>query len=162
MFWLVLSTTVAACMAAAMIVIRLRAAKKPASVKKIVLPPLFMSTGALMFVFPVFQINVIQLFEAAAVGLVCSFFLIKTSRIKIQEQEIYLVPSKWFGVILVGLLLFRVAFKLAIGSSISFGETSGMFFILAFSMIATWRIVMLLQYLQLEKQLKFKKMRQTN
>ncbi|MBP1967958.1 membrane protein CcdC involved in cytochrome C biogenesis [Virgibacillus natechei] len=155
MFWLIVSTVVAAFMASVMIVVRLKVAKKPTSIKKIILPPLFMSTGALMFIFPEFQIKWIQVFEALAVGMICSVFLIKTSKFEIQEQDIYLIPSKAFAFILIGLLLFRIIFKLAIGSSISLGETSGMFFMLAFGMIVTWRISMLYKFVQLEKKINY-------
>jgi membrane protein CcdC involved in cytochrome C biogenesis len=151
MFWLVASTVVAALMATAMIVVRLRASKKPASVKKIVLPPLFMSTGALMFVFPVFQIAWIQVLEAFLVGMFFSIFLIKSSKFEIRNGDIFLVPSKAFPFILIGLLVARIIIKLIVGSQISLGETSGMFFMLAFGMIFTWRIVMLYQFLQLKK-----------
>lgn len=151
MFWVIASTVVAAFMAVTMIFVRLRAAKKPASVKKIILPPLFMSTGALMFIFPEFRVAWMQVFEAITVGVICSIFLIKTSRFEIRDNEIYLIPSKAFAFILFGLLFFRIILKLIIGSTISLGETSGMFFILAFGMIATWRIAMLYQYLQLNK-----------
>ncbi|PAV29380.1 hypothetical protein CIL05_10950 [Virgibacillus profundi] len=155
MFWVVASTVVAAFMAVTMIFVRLKASKKPASVKKIILPPLFMSTGALMFLFPEFQIKWIQALEAISVGIICSIFLIKTSKFEIRNQQIYLIPSKSFIFILFGLLLFRIIVKLAIGSSISLGETSGMFFILAFGMIATWRLSMLYQFLQLDKKRKY-------
>ncbi|MFB4475451.1 CcdC protein domain-containing protein, partial [Oceanobacillus caeni] len=46
MFWLISSTIVFAGMAVFMIFIRLKAAKRPASIKKIILPPIMMSTGA--------------------------------------------------------------------------------------------------------------------
>lgn len=153
MFWLVASTVVAAFMAVTMIFVRLKAAKKPASIKKIILPPLFMSTGALMFIFPEFQIKWIQVLEAVGVGIICSIFLIKTSKFEIRNKAIYLIPSKSFIFILFGLLLSRICIKLLIGSTISLGETSGMFFLLAFGMIATWRISMLYKYVQLEKRL---------
>lgn len=155
MFWLVASTVVAAFMASAMIVMRLKAAKKPVSIKKIILPPLFMSTGALMFIFPEFQIRWIQVLEAVTVGIICSIFLIKTSKFEIRGQNIYLIPSKAFAFILVGLLVFRIIFKLAIGSTISLGETSGMFFILALGMIVTWRLSMLYKFVQLEKNMNY-------
>ncbi|CDQ39910.1 MULTISPECIES: CcdC family protein [Virgibacillus] len=156
MFWFIATTVGAAIMAVSMIFIRLKAAKKPASVKKIILPPFFMSTGALMFLFPVFQISWYQVVEAIAVGMICSIFLIKTSKFEIRDQDIYLIPSKSFIFILCGLLIFRIAVKVAIGSHISVGETSGMFFMLAFGMIVTWRLAMLYKYLQLEKQLNMK------
>ncbi|MGJ9460489.1 CcdC family protein [Oceanobacillus sp. CF4.6] len=151
MFWLIASTVVAAFMAAAMIVVRLKAAKKPASVKKIILPPLFMSTGALMFAFPVFQISWIQVLEAFLAGMIFSIFLIRSSKFEIRGNDIFLIPSKAFPIILIALLVARIIIKLIIGSQISFGETSGMFFMLAFGMIFTWRITMLYQFMQLKK-----------
>ncbi|MUK90741.1 DUF1453 family protein [Ornithinibacillus sp. L9] len=154
MFWVVASTVVAIIMATAMIFIRLKASRKPASIKKIILPPIFMSTGALMFVFPEFQVNWVQVLEAISVGVFFSFFLIKTSKFEIQDRDIYLVPSKAFVIILFGLLIIRIVAKLLIGGTVSFGETSGMFFLLAFGMIITWRIAMLYKFIQLEKQLK--------
>lgn len=157
MFWLIASTIVAAGMATAMIFVRLRAAKRPASVKKIILPPLFMSTGALMFVFPVFRVEWTQVLEALVVGALFSVFLIRTSKLEVREGAIYLKPSKAFIFILFGLLVLRIVLKLVIGQTVSFGETSGMFFLLALGMILTWRLAMLKQYLRLEKTLDTKK-----
>ncbi|WP_085992108.1 CcdC family protein [Oceanobacillus senegalensis] len=151
MLWLILSTVGFAFMAILAIIVRLKAAKKPASVKKIIIPPIAMSTGALMFVFPVFRIEWMQVWEALVVGIICSIFLIKTSKFEVKGSDIFLVPSKAFPIILLSLLAFRLVVKLIIGSYISLGETSGMFFILAFGMIGTWRICMLYQYLQLRK-----------
>ncbi len=160
MFWLIASTIVAVFMAVTMIFIRLKAAKKPASVKKIILPPLFMSSGALMFLFPEFQMKWSQVFEAVVVGMLFSVLLIKTSKFEIRNQSIYLIPSRAFALILFGLLFIRVIIKLIIGSTVSFGETSGMFFLLAFGMILTWRAFMLFKFIQLEKQLKSPGLRQ--
>jgi membrane protein CcdC involved in cytochrome C biogenesis len=151
MFWVIASTMVAAMMATLMIFIRLRAAKKPASVKKIILPPIIMSTGAFMFLIPVFQVGWIQVLEALGVGIIFSIFLIKTSKFEMRDGEIYLVPSRAFPFILFSLLIIRIIIKLIIGSYISLGETSGMFFLLALGMIVTWRIVMLYQYSQIKK-----------
>ncbi|TGB04661.1 CcdC family protein [Halobacillus salinus] len=151
MLWLIASSIVGAIMATGMIFIRLRAAKKPASVKKIILPPLFMSTGALMFVVPVFRVSFSQVLEALAVGVIFSIFLIRTSRFEVRDGDIYLKPSKAFIGILFGLLGLRIVLKLVIGQTISFGETSGMFFLLAFGMILSWRLAMLKEYIRLEK-----------
>lgn len=151
MIWGIASTIVALMMAITMIFVRLKMAKKPATMKKIILPPLFMSTGALMFIFPQFQISWLQVFEAFFVGMIFSVLLIKSSKFEIREGDIYLNPSKAFPVILVGLLVLRIVLKLIIGATISLGETSGMFFILAFGMILTWRVVMLFQFLQIKK-----------
>jgi len=151
---LILSTIVAAFMATTMILVRMRASEKPASIKKIILPPLFMSTGALMFLFPMFRLQFSDVLEALLVGIFFSFFLIKFSRFEIKNNEIYLIPSKAFIFILFGLLILRIIIKLIIGSNISFGETSGMFFLLGFGMIFTWRIAMLIKYLKLKNKLK--------
>ncbi len=126
--------------------VRMKAAKKPATARKIILPPVFMSTGALMFVVPMFRVTYLELFEAMAVGLVFSILLIKTSKFEIRENEIYLKRSRAFVFILFGLLVLRIILKLLLSSSIDYGELSGMFFILAFSMILPWRIAMYLQF----------------
>jgi membrane protein CcdC involved in cytochrome C biogenesis len=154
MFWVIASTVVAFIMASIMIVIRLKASKKPASVKRIILPPIFMSTGALMFLFPEFRLAWIQVLEALVVGIVFSILLIKTSKFEIRREQIYLIPSKSFAIILVGLLVIRLILKIIVGGTISLGETSGMFFLLAFGMIGSWRLAMLYKYKQLEKQLR--------
>src|SRR5690625_156951 len=151
--WVIISTVVAIFMGITMIFIRLKTAEKPSSQKRIILPPLFMSSGALMCLFPVFQVHWLQVFEALGIGILFSIFLIKTSRFEIRDKEIYLIPSKAFIIILFGLLFIRVAFKLMIGSSISPGETSGMFYLLALGMIFSWRLSMLWQYQKLAKQL---------
>lgn len=153
LFWIISSTIVFAIMAVFWIFIRLKASKKPASIKKIILPPIMMSTGAWMFIIPAFRVEWIQVLEALIIGIIFSVFLIKTSKFEIQGKEIYLVPSRAFPIILFGLLIIRLIFKLIVGSYISFGETTGMFFLLALGMIVTWRIAMLLQFIKIKKEI---------
>lgn len=153
MKWIIISSLVAGMMAVGMIFVRLRAAKRPTSVRRIILPPLFMSTGIFMFLSPVFQVEWIQFFEAFAIGVLFSILLIKFSEFRIKNNEIYLIPSKAFAAILFGLLAIRIVIKLIIGSYISLGETSGLFFLLAFGMILSWRIAMLYKYMKIKKQL---------
>src|SRR5699024_6426412 len=151
---LILSTIVAAFMATTMILVRMRASEKPASIKKIILPPLFMSTGALMFLFPMFRLQFSDVLEALLVGIFFSFFLIKFSRFEIKNNKIYLIPSKAFIFILFGLLILIIIIKLIIGSNILFVEISGMFLLLGFEMTFTCRIAMLIKYLKLKNKLK--------
>ncbi len=150
MFWAIASTVVGLIMATTMIIVRARASKRPTNAARILLPPLFMSTGAFMFVVPIFRVSFSQVAEALIVGMVFSIFLIKSTSFTFEKGNIYLTPSKYFVVILVGLLIVRIILKLAISSSISIGETSGMFFLLAFGMIATWRLVMFTKYLKIK------------
>ncbi|MGX9134710.1 CcdC family protein [Rummeliibacillus sp. JY-2-4R] len=134
-------------------IIRSKSSKKPASVKKIIIPPFAMSTGALMFCFDYFRVPWPQVLEAVIAGIVCSTVLIATSKFEIVDNDVYLKPSKAFFFILIGLLVVRTVAKVYLSGSFHLGELGGMFFILAFSMILPWRIAMLIRYKKLEKQL---------
>ncbi|KIL50579.1 membrane protein [Jeotgalibacillus alimentarius] len=146
-----LSTIAAIFMGAAVFIIRLKAAKKPVTAKKIFLPPIFMSTGALMFIFPYFRVTPLEALEALVVGAVFSIVLIKTSKFEQREDGIYLKASKAFPFILIGLLAVRVIMKLVLSTTIDVGTLSGMFWILAFGMIVPWRSAMLLHFKKMEK-----------
>jgi len=149
----IFSTIAAVIMALGVMMIRMRASKKPASARKIILPPLFMSTGALMFLHPMFRVTPLEFLEAITLGFFFSIFLIKTSNFEVKEDKIYLKRSKAFAFILIGLLLIRIALKFYLSNSIDVGELSGMFWILAFGMIVPWRIAMYLSFRKLENQL---------
>ncbi len=150
--WLIVgSTIVAVVMGGIVMTIRARSSKKPVSAKKIILPPLFMSTGALMFVFEYFRVHPLQIAEAIGVGFLFSIVLIWTSRFEVKNGDIYLKQSKAFVFILIGLLIVRVVAKIMLSSTIDVGELSGMFWLLAFGMIVPWRITMFIQYKKLEK-----------
>lgn len=151
---LIITTIGAAMMAAMAIFIRMKAIKKPATAKKIILPPLFMSTGFLMFLHEPTHITMSQTIEALSVGLIFSLLLIKTSSFEIREQHIYMKRSKAFVFILFGLLIARIIFKLLIGDAINIEELGAMFFILAYGMIIPWRIFMLITYKKMERQMR--------
>ncbi|MEC1523175.1 cytochrome c biogenesis protein CcdC [Neobacillus niacini] len=133
--------------------VRMKAAKKPTNAKKIILPPVFMSSGALMYVVPQFRLSSMEILEAVVVGMLFSILLIKTSKFEIRENDIYLKRSKAFIFILVGLLVVRIGLKTILSATIDYGELSGMFFLLAFSMIVPWRVAMYLDYKKLYKKL---------
>lgn len=143
------STVAAVIMGLFVLMIRMKAARRPVSARKIILPPLFMSTGALMFIFPFFRVTPLELTEALLVGMIFSFVLIKTSNFEVREEGIFMKPSKAFPFILIGLLVIRIVMKLVLSSSIDVGALSGMFWILAFGMIVPWRITMYMQYRKL-------------
>ncbi|MFS0654879.1 CcdC family protein [Bacillus sp. 179-C3.3 HS] len=149
----IISSIIAVCMAVAVMFIRIKSSEKPATAKKIILPPIFMSTGALMFFVPMFQVTGAEFLEAITVGMFFSIFLIKTSKFEIRGKDIYLKRSKAFVFILIGLLILRIAMKTVLSSSIDYGALSGMFWILAFGMIVPWRVAMYLSFRKLSKQL---------
>ena len=133
--------------------VRMKAAKKPATLKKILLPPVFMSTGALMYVVPQFRLTSMEMLESIVIGMLFSILLIKTTKFEIKNNSIYLKRSRAFMFILLGLFVIRLAAKLILSSTIDFGELSGMFFLLAFSMIVPWRVAMYFSFQKLNKQL---------
>ena len=151
-YLLIGSTIMAVFMGTFVLVMRLKAQKRPVTAKKIIIPPLAMSTGALMFIFEEFRVTPIEILEAASLGVVFSIVLIKTSKFEWKENDIYLKASKAFPFILIGLLVFRIILKLVLANTVDVGELAGMFFILAFSMLVPWRIAMLVQYKKLLKQ----------
>ena len=134
--------------------VRSKASKRPVSAKKIILPPLFMSTGAFMFVFDFFRVPPLQIMEALVVGLLFSSILIWTSKFEVREGEIYMKQSKAFIFILIGLLALRLIGKMVLSSTVDIGELSGMFWILAFGMIVPWRITMYIQYKKIAEKTK--------
>ncbi|NJP37210.1 CcdC family protein [Alkalicoccus luteus] len=149
----VLFAVAAFLMACAAVMIRMRAMKKPASVKKILIPPAAMSTGFLMFLYPpVQQITWLEAAEAFTVGLLFSIILIKTSSFEIRNGDVYMKRSKWFPVILMGLLGLRLVFKLALGIYFSYEVLAGMFFLLAFGMLLPWRIAMFVKFRRVQKE----------
>lgn len=153
MNYVLLSTIGAVGMGALALYVRMKAAKSPTSVKKIILPPVFMSTGALMFIFPMFRVGFYQVLEALFVGMLFSILLIKTSKFEVKDNDIYLKRSKAFIYILVGLLVVRLVAKMVLSLSIDVGELGGMFWILAFGMIVPWRIAMYIQYKKLHREI---------
>lgn len=150
-FLLIGSTIMAVVMGTIVMIVRLRSQKKPVSTKKIIIPPIAMSTGALMFLFPEFRVEPLQIVEAVVVGLLFSTVLIATSKFEMRDNTIYMKQSKAFPFILIGLLVLRIILKLVFSNSLDVAELGGMFFILAFSMILPWRLTMLMRYKKLQK-----------
>ncbi|MEK4425645.1 CcdC family protein [Solibacillus sp. FSL K6-1523] len=150
-FLMIGSTIMAVVMGTIVMIVRLRSQKKPVSTKKIIIPPIAMSTGALMFLFPEFRVEPLQIVEAVVVGLLFSTVLIATSKFEMRDNTIYMKQSKAFPFILIGLLVLRIILKLVFSNSLDVAELGGMFFILAFSMILPWRLAMLMRYKKLQK-----------
>ena len=127
------------------IVIRMKAQKFPVNEKKIILPPIFMSTGALMYVIPYFRLTGAEILESIILGVIFSSVLIWTSHFEVQGAEVYMKRSKAFPIILISLLIIRTIIKIFISSSIDPGEIRHVL-LLAFSMIVPWRLAMLYKY----------------
>ena len=142
----ILSTIILVVGALSVIFIRLKAAKKPTSVKKIIMPPLGMATGFLMFIFPIVRIPISYAIVAFLVGCLFSIPLILTSHMDLREAQIYLKRSPAFILVLVALLILRLALHSYIAKFITLPQTGAIFFLLAFGMLLPWRIVMYMRF----------------
>jgi len=142
------STCFAIVMAIIIFNFRMKETREPVTSKKIIIPPLAMSTGFLQFVIPAFRITWIEAGEAFLVGIMFSVLLIITSKFEIRGEHVYLIRSKAFIFIIIGLFAIRLGLKWYIGSSISIFETSSLFFIVAFGMILPWRLAMLFLFMK--------------
>ncbi len=140
----------AAGMALLVIAIRLRAAKKPTSARKIVIPPLAMTTGFSMFVFPQTHIPLMYALTALMFGFLFSYPLIRTSKFERIEDQIYLKRSKAFPLILLSLLAVRIGLRGYVEQYMTLPQTGAVFFILAYGMVVPWRIAMYRKYRELQ------------
>lgn len=140
------STIIIVVGALAVIVIRLRAARRPTSTRKIVMPPLGMTTGFLMFAVPLMRIPLLYGIAAFLAGCLFSIPLILSSHMQRTEGDIYLKRSPAFIIVLLVLLVIRLSLHSYIERFVTIPQTGAIFFILAFGMLLPWRIAMFLRY----------------
>jgi membrane protein CcdC involved in cytochrome C biogenesis len=131
----------------AVLVWRIQETRTPVSARKILIPPLGMSTGFFMFVAPAMRVPWTWALGAYLVGaLVLSYPLARTSSLERSGDVILMRRSNGFLLILLGLLALRLALHDYIGAVMPAKQTAAVFFILAFGMISRWRAGMYLQY----------------
>jgi membrane protein CcdC involved in cytochrome C biogenesis len=136
--------------AAAMLAWRVREARTPVSTRRIVAPPLGMSTGFLMFLAPAARVPWTWASGAFALGaLVLAVPLSRTSRLVRTGDVVWIERSRAFLWILLGLVAVRMALRAYVEQVVSPLQTGALLFVLAFGMIARWRVGMLLEYRRL-------------
>jgi membrane protein CcdC involved in cytochrome C biogenesis len=131
----------------AVVVWRIQETRTPVTAKKILIPPLGMSTGFFMFVVPAMRVPwtwAVVAYVIGAVGL--SYPLARTSSLERVGDVIYMRRSHGFLLILLALLALRLLLHNYIGAIMPAKQTAAIFFILAFGMISRWRAWMYLQY----------------
>lgn len=129
---------------------RIRETQRPVTVPLIVIPPLGMSTGFMMFLFPPSRIPVLWGVAAFALGaLVLAVPLARTSRLERRGDVVMLQRSRAFLWILLGLVLARFLLRDYIGHIISPMQTASVLFVVAFGMILRWRLGMYAEYQRL-------------
>jgi membrane protein CcdC involved in cytochrome C biogenesis len=138
-----------------LIALRIRAGRRPATLRKIVMPPLGMATGFIMFAFPVTHIPWLWALSAFGTGLLMfSFPLVVSTRLEKVQEDIYVRRSKAFIAILAVLLLIRLLLHGVVEDYMTIPQTGAIFYLLAFGMIVPWRLAMLSDYLRLSTPLR--------
>jgi membrane protein CcdC involved in cytochrome C biogenesis len=126
---------------------RVRETRVPLSVRAIVIPPLAMSTGFFMFVSPLTHIPWSWAAGSLLLGLlVLAWPLVRSSRLTVRDGTVYMQRSRAFLWILLGLFAVRLLAHDWIGHLISPLQTASVFYLMAFGMIAHWRVAMYLEF----------------
>jgi membrane protein CcdC involved in cytochrome C biogenesis len=126
---------------AAVLAWRFQETRTPVTARKLLIPPLGMSTGFFMFVSPAMRFPLSWGIGAFLVGaLVLSWPLARTSSLERTGDVILMQRSRYFVVILLGLLALRLALHDSIGHLLPPKQTASFFFVLAFGMILRWRV----------------------
>ena len=134
----------------AVLIWRIRETTRPVTVRAIVIPPLGMATGFSMFVYPPARIPISWALCAFALGaLVFSVPLVRSSKLTRDGDAVMLRRSRAFLWILLGLVATRFALRAYVERYVSPLQTGSIFFVLAFGMIATWRVLMFREYRRL-------------
>jgi membrane protein CcdC involved in cytochrome C biogenesis len=129
---------------------RLSETNRPITARKILIPPLGMSTGLFMFVYPPTRIPLSWAAAALAAGtLLFTYPLVRTSKLIRDGEVIRLQRSRAFLWILVGLVAVRFAARGWVERHVSPLQTGSIFFLIALGMIVPWRVLMYLDYRKL-------------
>lgn len=129
--------------------VRMKASGKPVTAKKILIPPIGMSTGFFMFVSPEMHVPIRYALVALLAGCVLSYPLILTSKMFLKKGKVFLKRSKWFVIMLLLLLTLRMVLHGYVEHYVDFYQTGSLFFILAYGMIVPWRVAMYVQFRKL-------------
>jgi membrane protein CcdC involved in cytochrome C biogenesis len=133
---------------------RIREGRTAVTVRKIVIPPLGMSTGFCMFIVPAFRVPWLWALTAFLAGaILLAWPLVVTSRLILEDGVIKMHRSSAFFAVIVVLALVRFLARSYLDSVMTIEQTGGLFFILAFGMIVRWRLRMLREYRALTAEL---------
>lgn len=132
---------------AAVLAWRYQETRTPVTARKLVIPPLAMGLGFLMFVAPAMRVPWTWALAAFLAGaLLLSYPLARTTTLERHGEVVVMRRSSGFLVILLGLLAVRVALHDYVGHVLSARQTASVFFVLAFGMIVRWRIGLYRRY----------------
>lgn len=126
---------------------RLREARSPVSLRKIVIPPFGMATGFCMFFVPAFRIPWAWAGVAFLVGAIAlAYPLLLTTRLIRQGDTVIMKRSGAFLAVIFILAAIRFLARGYFDTLITVQQSAGLFFILAFGMIVRWRAQLLIDF----------------
>jgi len=126
---------------------RIREGRTAVTLRKIIIPPLGMSTGFCMFIVPNFRVPWLWALSAFLIGAIAlAFPLLATSRLHREGSVIVMKRSGAFFAVVVGLAIVRYAARSYLDAYMSVEQTAALFFVLAFGMILRWRMSMYFEY----------------
>lgn len=129
---------------------RLRETSRPITARKILIPPLGMSTGMFMFFYAPTRIPVAWGLAAVAAGaLFFTYPLWRTSKLTRDGEVIRLQRSRAFLLILLVLVAVRFAARSWVERYVNPLQTGSIFFLIAFGMIVPWRVLMYVEFRRL-------------
>jgi membrane protein CcdC involved in cytochrome C biogenesis len=135
---------------AGVLVWRVQEARTAVTARKIIIPPAGMTMGFCMFMAPDFRVPITWALVAFVIGAgVLSYPLLHTSRLTREGDVIMMQRSKFFYLVVIALAIVRMLARGYFNTFISLNQTAGLFFILAFGMILTWRVWMYREYRQI-------------
>ncbi len=126
---------------------RVREGRTVVTLRKIVMPPLGMSTGFCMFFYPPTRVPVLWGLAAFAIGAVLfAYPLLLTSDLHRENGEIRMKRSSAFFAVIIVLALIRWGARGYFDSFLSLEQTGAIFYLLAFGMILRWRAKLFFAY----------------
>jgi membrane protein CcdC involved in cytochrome C biogenesis len=136
--------------ACAVLVWRVHEGRSVVTARKILIPPVGMSTGFCMFFAPQCRIPLSWAIGAFFLGAtLLAYPLLRTSRLTRVGPNVMMQRSKAFFLVIIVLAIIRTAAHSYFDRYLSITQTGAIFFVLAFGMILHWRIRMYHQYLQI-------------
>jgi membrane protein CcdC involved in cytochrome C biogenesis len=136
--------------AAAVLGWRMRETRRPVTTAKLIVPPLGMSSGFAMFLFPPTRIPwTWGLLALLAGACLLSYPLSRTSELTREGAHIMLKRSKAFLFVMLALVTLRIVGRAYVEQHVSPLQTGSIFFLLAFGTLLPWRVALYRRYRQM-------------
>lgn len=120
---------------------RIREGRTAVTTKKLLFPPIGMSTGFSMFIVPAFRVPWLWGVGAFFIGaLLLAYPLLITSSLRREGDTIMMKRSGAFFAVVVALAAIRYFARGFFDAHMTLEQTGGLFFVLAFGMIVRWRV----------------------